>query len=58
MIIALEDAKYKLIALQDDLAELGSSLHIEELKAMVFDEEQQTMDPAFWNDPDKSSRVS
>ena len=57
MIIALEDAKYKLIALQDVLAELGSSLHIEQLKAMVFDEEQQTMDPAFWNDPDKSSRV-
>ncbi|MBQ8718847.1 MAG: PCRF domain-containing protein, partial [Clostridia bacterium] len=57
MIIALEDAKGKLYTLQEDLVELGRALRIEELKAMVFDEEQQTMDPAFWNDPDKSSRV-
>ena len=57
MIIALEEAKSKLYILQEDLTELGRALRVEELKASVFDEEQQTMDPAFWNDPDKSSRV-
>lgn len=57
MIIALEDAKSKLLVLREDLKELGHALRIDELNAMVFDEEQQTMDPAFWNDPDKSSRI-
>ncbi|MBR0443137.1 MAG: peptide chain release factor 2 [Clostridia bacterium] len=55
--IALEDAKYKLIALRDDVDELGKQLRVEELRAQAADEEQKTLDPSFWNDPDKSSRV-
>ena len=35
MIIALEEAKQKLTALRADLAELGSSLHVEELRAKI-----------------------
>ena len=33
MIVALEEAKYKLIALRDELVELGSALKIEEVEA-------------------------
>ncbi len=57
MIIALEDAKYKLTAMKQDVAELGNALRVEELRAAVADEEQQTLDPSFWNDPDRSSRI-
>ena len=57
MIIALEDAKYKLIALREDIEELGKQLRVEELAAQAADEEQKTLDPDFWNDPDKSSRI-
>ena len=32
MIIALEDAKYKLIGMKDQIAELGSALRIEQLR--------------------------
>ena len=57
MIIALEDAKYKLTALVEDIEELGKQLRVEELRAQAADEEQKTLDPSFWNDPDKSSRI-
>ena len=57
MIIALEDAKYKLIALREDIEELGKQLRVEELAAQAADEEQKTLDPDFWNDPEKSSRI-
>ena len=57
MIIALEDAKYRLNGLRGDIEELGNALRVDELRSTVADEEQQTLDPAFWNDPDKSSRV-
>ena len=52
MIIALEEAKSKLYTLKEDLCELGHALRVEALKASVFDEEQQTMDPAFWSNID------
>ena len=57
MIIALEEAKYKLTALRDPISELSNALRIEQLRAAAEDEEQQTMDPSFWNDPDRSSRI-
>ncbi len=57
MIIALEEAKYRLINLRPTIADLGHALRVEELRAAAEDEEQQTLDPSFWNDPDKSSRV-
>ena len=57
MIIALEEAKYKLTAMREPLVELGRALRVEELRAAAEDEEQQTLDPSFWNDPDRSSRI-
>ena len=35
MIIALEEAKYQLIGLREDVAELGSALRIDELRALA-----------------------
>ena len=35
MIIALEDAKYKLIAMREDVADLGSALRIDELRKLA-----------------------
>ena len=58
MIIALEDAKYKLIALREDLAELGSSLHIEELRAKAKELEELTYAENFWNDQAKSTKIA
>ena len=57
MIVALEDAKYKLTALRADLVELGSALRIEETKEHLKDLEAQTQAPDFWNNADKSSKV-
>jgi peptide chain release factor 2 len=57
LIVALEDAKYKLIAMRESLVELGSSLRIEETKENLKDLEAQTQAPDFWNNADKSSKV-
>ena len=57
MIVALEDAKYKLIALRAGIKELGSALRIEETKEHLKDLEAQTQAPDFWNNADKSSKV-
>ncbi len=57
MIVALEDAKYKLIALRTSLAELGLSLRIEETKDSLIDLEAQTQSPDFWNSAEKSSKT-
>ena len=57
MIIALEEAKYKLTALREPVAELRNALRIDQLRSAAEDEEQQTLDPSFWNDPDRSSRI-
>lgn len=57
MIIALEDAKYKLIALQDNLKDLGVALRIEELKAKIEELEAQTTAENFWSDSSNSTKV-
>ena len=57
LIVALEDAKYKLIAMRESLVELGSSLRIEETKENLKDLEAQTQAPDFWNSAEKSSKV-
>ncbi len=57
MIVALEDAKHKLIDLRGDIAELGSALRIEETKENLKDLEAQTQSPDFWNNAEKSSKV-
>ena len=57
MIIALEEAKYKLIKLREDLKELGSALKIEEKKVTVEELEAKTLDPNFWSNQENSSKV-
>ena len=58
MIIALEEAKRKLIDLRDDIKELGHALRIEDLKAKAAELEAQTLDPNFWNDPENSTKIT
>ena len=41
MIIALEEAKYKLIGMRDDIKDLGSALRIEQLKATAEELEME-----------------
>ncbi len=57
MIIALEEAKYKLVKLREDLTELGSALKIDEKKVTVEELEAQTLDPNFWSNQENSSKV-
>jgi len=57
MIVALEEAKYKLLNMRPVIEELGHALRIEELKEALPDLEDKTLDPAFWNDQENSSKV-
>ncbi len=57
MIIALEDSKYKLIGLREDLEDLGSALRIDELRVKVEELEAQTLDADFWSNQENSSKV-
>ena len=56
MIVALEEAKRKLVALEDVLTELGNQLRIEEARERAGDLERETMVADFWNDAEKSSK--
>jgi len=58
VIIALEEAKQKLVALRSDLAELGSSLHVEELRAKAKELEELTYAENFWNDQARSTKIA
>ncbi len=57
MIVALEEAKRKLVALEDVLGELGNQLRIEEARLRAAELERETMVENFWSDADKSSRI-
>ncbi len=57
MIIALEDAKYKLTGLREDIRELGSALRIDELRTLAEELDAQTLDPDFWSNQENSSKV-
>ncbi len=57
MIVALEDAKHKLVAMRENLKELGLALRIEETKDNLIDLEAQTTAPDFWNNAENSSKV-
>ena len=56
MIVALEEAKRKLVALEDTLKELGNQLRIDEAKERAADLERETMVQDFWNDAEQSSK--
>jgi len=57
LIVALEEAKSKLNGMRDNLKDLGSALHVTTLRDEVAEMEQQSTDPAFWNDQAKSSKI-
>ena len=57
MIVALEEAKYKLVGMRPVVTELGSALRIEELKIKAEELEAQTLDPDFWSNQENSSKV-
>lgn len=57
LIIALEDAKYKLLSMKDDIKYLGEALRIEDLNVKIDELECKTLAPDFWNDADNSSKV-
>ncbi len=56
MIVALEEAKRRLVALEDVVRELGNQLRIEEAKERCAELERETMVQDFWNDAEKSSK--
>ena len=56
MILALEEAKRKLIELRSVVKELGSQLRIEEAKERAAELERETMVQNFWDDAEKSSK--
>ena len=58
MIIALEEARLKLISLRADVKELGNALRIEDLKSKAEELEAQTLDPNFWNNPETSTKIT
>ena len=57
LIVALEDAKVKLVALRDVVKELHSSLRIDALAMEAEELEQHTLNPNFWGDPERSTKI-
>ena len=57
MIIALENARRELVGMREKLEDLGSALHIEDLKGRIAELEQKTADPSFWGAQENSSKV-
>lgn len=57
MIIALEEAKYKLENFRKDVAELGSALRIDDLRNKAAELDKITSDPEFWNNQENSGNV-
>ena len=56
MIVALEEAKRRLVAMESVVVELGSQLKIEESRERASDLERETMVENFWADAEKSSQ--
>ena len=57
MIIALEEAKYRLENFRANIEELGNALRIDELTAKVAALEETTTAENFWNDQENSSKI-
>ena len=57
MIIALEEAKYKLIGMREPVSDLGSALRIDELKARIEELDKMTLADDFWSDQQNSSKI-
>ena len=57
MILALEEAKYRLENFRANIEELGNALRIDELTEKVAALEETTTAENFWNDQENSSKV-
>ena len=57
LIVAIEDARYKLVCMRENIKELGHSISIDELRAQAEELDAQTLDPDFWNNQANSSKV-
>ena len=57
MIVALEDAKYKLLGMREGIEDLGSALRIDELRALAEKLDAETLDPNFWGNQENSSKI-
>ena len=57
MIIALEEAKYKLSSYREVVEELGSAMKIEEMEKEIAELEQKTFAEDFWSDQENSSKI-
>ena len=57
MILALEEAKYRLENFRADITELGSALRIDTLRGRVKELEESTNAADFWNDQENSGKV-
>ncbi|MBR5515073.1 MAG: peptide chain release factor 2 [Clostridia bacterium] len=55
--IQLEEAKRSLNAIEPEIAELGSALRIDELKAELAELDEKTSQPDFWNDQENSGKI-
>ena len=56
MIVALEDAKRRLVDMEGTMRELGNQLRIDEARARAADLERETLVQDFWADAEKSSK--
>ena len=57
MIVALEEAKRRLVALEDVVRELGLQLRIDESAERAAELERETMVGDFWGDAERSSKI-
>ena len=57
MILALEEAKYKLENFRKDIEELGSALRIDNLRNKAAELEKLTASAEFWNDQENSGKT-
>ena len=57
MIIALEEAKYRLENFRANIEELGSALRVDELREKLAALDATTQDPEFWNNQENSGKI-
>ena len=57
LIIQLEEAKYKLQGMRENINELANALQIDKLKEKADELEKVTFEPDFWNDQEKSGEI-
>ena len=57
MIIALEEAQRKLLAMRESVKELHASLQIDTLREKASELEAASLEPNFWDDPSRSTKV-